>query len=471
MRLFFFILVSLFLLMPLPAFSRVLTEDTIWSGTVELHEDVYVPAGVSLTVQPGTVVLVWPSGSAEVDPEYMSPMTELLVRGKLSVKGTREEQVRFQLGGQQSEGWWAGIVVDQGEVSLENCTISDAEEALFILNGSLRGDQLQLRHNRYGLVAHGAADIVLRNSRVLWNEYGVLLFRGARLRRHNVDISENSRKDIFAIQGVDSLLSGSEVTVPDVMVTASYGNETLVGTTVWKGRVRINGLVRVPPEARLVILPGTVVEFSFYDSNGDGIGENGLFVQGGLIAKGSRQQRIVFTSSRQRPAVGDWGEINLEQAQESFFVNCDFQYGGWVFHSHFTVLTIKGCRFLNNDGGIRFRSGPVSIRDSLFRENRIGIRSFRGKGQIAGNRFVENEIAVFVRERGGGLTIQGNGFEQNDRYAIRLGDFNQEDVDARNNWWGGDSPSELIFDSHQEDYIGTVLYEPILKAPVILEFD
>jgi hypothetical protein len=118
---------------------------------------------------------------------------------------------------------------------------------------------------------------------------------------------------------------------------------------------------------------------------------------------------------------------------------------------------------------MRFRSGPVSIRNSVFRENGIGIRSYIGNAVIEDNVITANEIGLFVRERGGGLTIRRNNFSANSDYNIRSGDFNSEDIPAAGNWWGTSEPLTTIFDGRQEEGIGRVLYEPYLTAPLDLD--
>jgi hypothetical protein len=163
---------------------------------------------------------------------------------------------------------------------------------------------------------------------------------------------------------------------------------------------------------------------------------------------------------------GYWDEINLFQAGESSFVHSDFSYGTWGIHSHFTPLKITGCRFSRNDGGVRFRSGPMEISNSLFSGNRIGIRSFRGIGEILGNEITDNEIAIFVRQKGAGLAIHKNNIYGNERYNLRLGDFNRQDVDARHNWWGESDMSQTIFDRNDESYIGSVIFQPVLDERV-----
>jgi hypothetical protein len=161
-----------------------------------------------------------------------------------------------------------------------------------------------------------------------------------------------------------------------------------------------------------------------------------------------------------------WDEINLQQAGESFFVHSDFSYGTWGIHSHFTSLEVTGCRFTDNDGGIRFRSGPLEVSESVFMKNRIGIRSFRGIAEISRNEITENEIGIFVRQKGTGLAIHYNNIYANERYALRLGDFNRQEVDARHNWWNGEDLEKFIFDQADESYIGPVLVDPVLPSRV-----
>jgi hypothetical protein len=89
-------------------------------------------------------------------------------------------------------------------------------------------------------------------------------------------------------------------------ITRQYENEVLLEDTVWRGRIEISGLIRVPEKVRLIIVPGTVVEFKKRDTNGDGIGENGLLMQGVLIAKGTEEDPIIFRSAEKNRGMGDW---------------------------------------------------------------------------------------------------------------------------------------------------------------------
>jgi nitrous oxidase accessory protein NosD len=106
----------------------------------------------------------------------------------------------------------------------------------------------------------------------------------------------------------------------------------------------------------------------------------------------------------------------------------------------------------------------VTISRSQFRDNEIGIRSYRGVALVADNEISGNEIGIFVREKGSGLDIRNNDLSANRSYAIRIGDFNDEDVKAVGNWWGAGDPGSFIFDARQEEGIGFVRHEPALMV-------
>ena len=71
----------------LPTTSGPLTADETWSGEVTLSGDVTVPAGVTLTLEPGTRVLATPL-SDEQSGGNNAERIELIVQGSLSAVGT-----------------------------------------------------------------------------------------------------------------------------------------------------------------------------------------------------------------------------------------------------------------------------------------------------------------------------------------------------------------------------------------------
>jgi hypothetical protein len=69
------------------------------------------------------------------------------------------------------------------------------------------------------------------------------------------------------------------------------------------------------------------------------------------------------------------------------------------------------------------------------------------------------------------LMIRNNNIFENRDYNIWVGDFNTEDIQAPENWWGTDDPAETFFDARREPGIGTVLYEPVLAKPLDILFN
>jgi parallel beta-helix repeat protein len=802
------------------AHSEVLLQDTVWQGEVLVEDDVLVPQGVTLTIRQGARITVKPAESTRTDPQYMSSMTELTVRGSLVVQGTPASPVIFRLSPAAEDGAsWAGILIDGGSARISSGTISDAESGIWIIGGSAVVLDSTLTSNRYGLVAQReAVRVEIANTRITGNDYGLMALNGAVITQKETSVSGNRKMDFHSSSAAppDFTLKSYETVAGEK--TEELVDEVLLGDTVWQGRIRVTGQIRVPVGSRLIIMPGTIVEFTKKDTNGDGIGESSLMMQGVLIAKGTEKKPILFRSAEPEKGRGDWDAINIigsdgvrnlieycqfedayrglhfhfsnvfvqqsvfrnnyraaqfqestvelrnnqfyrnisgvqsrdskivltgnrisdnvfganflrahltfrdntfagnldfglkvregyptltrnvfhhnrfglmfsdatygsvsgnlmarnsetglsirnsanmevsgnviqknelsgislrdtaavirenhisengergigligftgsitknvlldnalyaiavedgsdvsaplnwygrtdiepiifdrqddssrgrvnvlpvsdepqvftwpladlpldldwsgrigvketvfvppgigltvkpgtiilfrkdaglyvrgwiqalgtrdkriqftalegkepsswdeiriEYSENSRFSNCDFEYASWGIHSHFNAISFIGCSFTNGIGGIRIRSGPVVIRNSLFRDNKFGIRSFRGQAEITGNIITRNNKGIFVREKGGGLSINGNNIFDNLDYNIWVGDFNTEDVDATGNWWGVDDPTETVFDARREPGIGTVYFDPILGEPLDIQID
>lgn len=828
------------LLFPPVSTGETLIKDAVWSGEVSVNDDILIPEGVTLTILPGTKVNIEPSDRTKTDPEYLSSLTEITLRGRLNVEGSEGHQVVFHV--KDSPDRWAGIIIDGGTADIKWCAIRNAETGIHIFKGVLQIRDSVSTGNRYGLAAQGVQSLVqMENTRITGNDYGVFELNGAKINYGNSFVEGNRKRDLYLYGAIDKdaltsrkktgdagkvharddrscLRTSPDIienyTVPHKEITKRYEDQALLEDTVWRGRIEISGLIRVPEKVRLIIVPGTVIEFTKKDTNGDGIGENGLLMQGVLIAKGTRDNPIIFRSAELSRSMGDWDAINimnsdgaqnlveycriedayrglhfhfsnvmvqgsvlsnnyraiqfqesavemkgnyifnnksgvkgrdseiafadnyiynningvnffrsslsasnnkilgnmnegfkiregaavvreniidcnrsglmvndsfygrfsgnvitnnfetgvalkdsdnvdlsgnfiqgsgfngvnilssgavikdnvisdngergigiqsftgtitensitgnsiyaienegasnisapenwwgdgntddtiydkgdeqgrgkvdylpakkgpvnytwpvrtvlsnitwnnsidirdqvevrsgktltiapgtkvffskgagmkissarfsaageknrritftslergdgslwdeilLEHADGSMISYCDFEYATWGVHSHFTVLKVNNSRFIRNQGGMRFRSGPVEITGSLFKENGIGIRAFMANALIEKNNIYGNETGIFVREGGGGLTIRRNNIYSNTNYNIRAGDFNTEDVNAKENWWGTANPAATIFDARREPGIGTVVFEPVLTERV-----
>lgn len=831
------IILSITLIFPAASSGFVLNGDTVWRGDVKVKDDVLVPEGATLLIMSGTRINIEPSDRTKSDPEYISSMTEILVRGKIEIKGSGKSPVYFRVKGEESPGLWGGIIIDGGSAHIRGSMVQNAATGIMVIKGKLNMAESVMRKNRYGLTAYEGASVFIKDSEITENSYGLFELGKVKSTYKNVSIAGNEKKDLYSFgrksyrRGIKDYRKSvvysrssalcrtsyaaerKEYTISDRAITRIYSHEVLTGDTVWRGRVQIEGLVRVPPDVRLIIMPGTVIEFRKDDTNRDGIGENGLMMQGLLVAKGTKEDPVIFRSAEKVRRMGDWdainimnsdgaqnlveyvqiedayrglhfhfsnvmvnqvvlrnnyrgiqfqesavelrgnyiygnksgikardseiiftdnyvfnningvnffrtkltaennrildnmnegikiregttvisnnimdcnryglmisdsyfgkfngnlitnnfetgvsvrdsdnidlsgnfiqnsgfngintkssggmikgnnicangergigiqsfsgmitensiaknglyaienesrmdilaplnwwgerradrfiydkfdngergviifspaaqtvqplewklntivksvkwygaiavngqvqadnvtltigpgsnivfaegaglkvsgsriiakgrsdnrilftsaskdperlwGEVLLEQASGSIFSYCDFEYASWAVHSHFSALKVSKSTFMKNDGGMRFRSGPVDIRESVFTENRIGMRAFMANAVISDNIIFNNETGIFVREKGGGLKINNNNIYSNTSYNIRVGDFDIEDVEARGNWWGTVDPAETIFDGRREPGIGRVIFEPFLEEEI-----
>ncbi len=813
-KILYILFILLSVLSPLTVWGTVITSDTVWEGEVLVSEDILIPAGVTLTIKPGSIIRVVPSESTKTDPEYMSPLTEITVRGILKAEGNEDTPIVFiSTKGDESSNW-AGLIIDGGTVHLTSCRIQNAETGIYIIKGVLDIKDSVIRGNRYGLVAQGeGTKVEIKETLIQDNDYGIFTLGSAKVDSNNCIVKNNKKKDFFAQNGrAYGSYPVKDYDINNKNISMQYGDEVLLRDTIWQGRIEINGIIRIPEGSRLIVMPGSIIEFKRKDTNGDGIGENGILIQGIFIAKGTKENPIIFRSAEKNRRMGDWDSINImnsdgalnlieycqiedayrglhfhfsnvavresifknnyrgiqfqesaaeirgnylyanksgiqardseivcianyiynnyyganflrtdliakgnrvvnnlkeglriregipsveenlidgnryglmvsdslygifsrnavsnniesgislknsdnieisknfiygnslngmniqdsralvkgnnisgngergigiisfdgiitennfvkngiysigldggmditapmnwwggddlektiydrnddpkrgsvdysppanqpiifewplnsistdvalkgdinitgnvtvtsgatltvepgtrllfskgaglringriiasgkkderitftsfkgnaqgywdeifiEHAKDGIFFNCDFEHATWGIHSHFTNLTIEKCRFSNNYGGLRFRSGPLEVKRSIFENNFIGLRAYRGNAAIIENIITGNEIGIFVREKGGELTIKNNNIFTNSEYNIRSGDFNDEDINAKENWWGDGDPADKIFDGRDEPLIGKVIYEPYLKSP------
>jgi parallel beta-helix repeat protein len=251
------------------------------------------------------------------------------------------------------------------------------------------------------------------------------------------------------------------------------GEQTLIENTVWSGNILIDGILTVAAGVTLEIRPGTVVSFTRYDSNGDGIGEHEIFSQGTIRAMGTAEEPVRFTSAEDAPEPGDWGTINMMVNEEdNLLQNCIVEYGYRGFHAHFSraqlrnstfrnnvrgaqfqesEVVIRGCRFQNNLSGIQFRDSKVSLHRTTvsgsqwglrcvysdldlsgctFENNLInGVNVRDGKIKAYGNRIVGNRRGLYLQRSEG--RVAGNDFSDNSEHGIFLEDSKVEVVDNR----------------------------------------
>lgn len=464
-----------------------LAADGVWRGTVVLADDFQVPRGRTLRILAGTKVLVRAADTTKTEPEFLDNATEFLVRGRLLVEGTAAHPVIFEPlaveAGGEAAARWGGIIFDAGDGSIRHGRLAGAETGVTLLDSSPSISDLVVTGVRQGIAIHaGSAPRLLRVT-VAAEDGGVGCWSGSSPVLDSMTVQAGEHEGLLVAPGAAPRISGStfsgktadvlwgaaadpppglsaarvqrirlavdraggallpplpfepQVPPPGATPTRVYRGEQFVGEdTTWEGEILIDGTVMVSPVARLTIAPGAVIRFAFVDTNADGVGESELFIQGRLLAEGTREAPIVFTAL-DGDGRGRWGAINLmgTDAEESRLAWCLVESGFRGLHSHFSRFRAEHSIFRDNYRSIQFQESTAAITDCAvtgsasalrFRDstaaieglsvfgNTLGIQILRSSFSLVGSSIVGNSLSgMHMREAEG--TIAGCRFESN----------------------------------------------------------
>jgi hypothetical protein len=341
--------------------SGKLSGDVRVSGEVRVTDDLTVLPGATLAAAPGTVFVFEKNDSTKVDPEQFHGGVELVVRGTLSA-----DNAAFRFPGRAG-----GIVVDGGRARLSGAEIVGAEAGLTVLRSgeATGGKGFRVRDCRVGIAMFPGGRLATVDGsavRLSGNGAGLVLFPGADPVPPGVEFERNEEADAIAWPGVvpaaeppdSSLLpvpASGAARMPDTFIDR---DRTLSGDIV------VDGTIRVSPGTTLTLAPGCRLFFTFRDTDGDGIGENGLFLQGNLHARGTRKQPIGFF-----PAAGNdrglWDSINFLASDQGENVLEHIEVAGAYrgLHAHFSRVAASDVRIFKCYRGLQFQESEVALRD------------------------------------------------------------------------------------------------------------
>jgi len=135
-----------------------------------------------------------------------------------------------------------------------------------------------------------------------------------------------------------------------------YGDQVLGEDTVWRGEVLVEGVLAVAPQATLSVEPGTVVRF-----RRKGAQAPLLVVQGRLVAAGTRETPVLFTSNYAAPAPGDWqGILLLGSEKKNQLENCRVEGAETGIEALYSSVSLKGVWVQLSGTGMRFQDALVT---------------------------------------------------------------------------------------------------------------
>lgn len=198
--------------------------------------------------------------------------------------------------------------------------------------------------------------------------------------------------------------------MPPPLKSSRFGNfstavrdVTLPEDTVWEGNVLVEGSVVVPPTVTLTVRPGTTVRFRPSSDKGEG---SALFVQGRLVASGSPDRPVVFTSDGTQPASGDWSGIVISgSAKNNLCEQCRIEYADTGIDLLSATLTLRGTDVTLCRTGIRSIGSYLTLNSSRITRSETGLSAFDSETEGRDVEISRNRTGV--SSRSGSLYLSG----------------------------------------------------------------
>lgn len=377
------------------------------SGRVRVTEDLLVLPEAVLSIAPGTLLLFDRSESSKVEPEYFLGGTELVIRGKVEADGA---EFRFP----ERSG---GIVVDGGFLSIARSGISGAEAGITATGGGRveAAGPVTVSGCRVGVALFPGAAILLRGEGTVTatgNAIGLVRFPGASPLPGVLQSRDNEEADSLSWE--EGTGPAASETLPPAPVPAPGAlrlqDTFLDRDRTLSGDVVVDGVIRVAPGATLTVLPGSRIFFAFRDTDGDGIGESGIFLQGNLRAVGTREEPVGFhPADPSKGRRGRWDSINFMASDqgENLLEHVVVRGGYRGLHAHFSKLAGRHLRIADCFRGIQFQESEVDLRDVLVqdsgsalrcRDSNVRIERFRSVRTGTGSNFLRTAVTLLAPE-------------------------------------------------------------------------
>jgi len=177
---------------------------------------------------------------------------------------------------------------------------------------------------------------------------------------------------------------------------ATYVEGPIIQDTVWTlvdSPFIVSEDVIIYPDVTLTIEPEVEVEFG---------GDFSLIVEGRLVANGTEDKMITFTSNKYEPEVGDWGTIEFIGIESSSLIHCIIEYGTNGITVESGTLNIQNSMVsFNSENGIMITNGNVEVKNDEIVSNTASGICIAGGNQVN----VQNNK---IMSNGDGITLTGN---------------------------------------------------------------
>jgi uncharacterized protein (TIGR03437 family) len=416
--------------------SDKITGSQVWKASAAprlVHGVVTVAEGASLTIEAGANILFDGDLNAGIH-----------VLGKLTVTGTAERPVTLRSAGSDSAARWRGVWTDAktATVNISNAAISGAVTGVEDRGGSVRLSSVEISGSVRATLAGGkTASLSVENAKLTNNTFGIDAFDGASVSATGTRFTNNrtavslSRTGLYLAsnefannqQGVVSedaglvkgsgnrVVSGGKTTEAEVAALVTRPSVPNVGGAInadatWttsQSPVLVSSNIHVASGATLTIQPGVVVRFA------PG-GDSGITVDGSLVAVGTEEKPIYFTSSLDHGTkfnlapggfdtttanAGDWDGIRLNgKTNTSHIEHATVRYSrnGILVQGSAPVVSASNS-FRDDIAGLSVTASSASVTSSSdsFINNGAGVQLSAGNTAISSASFAYDSMAIF----------------------------------------------------------------------------
>lgn len=381
--------------------TKPINEPTIWSGKVTVKGTVYVNAG--LTIKPGTVVTFREDAQLYVQNEgfiHAVGLADTIIVLKAYEQGADWKHIYINDNAGKSSkfaychisGAETAIAVYYNKVSVDNCVIKEC---------SVNGVNLS-RESEFGsFTGNTISDC---------EEYPVVIpFLQA-----------------TAVTS-DNEISGMGILLDDYIVRKKNGKVTVHEQTI--PYVLDNDVFDINDNAEVTIEPGVTIEMPE-----DGMIRVGQYTSGKLVAVGTAEKPITFTSKAKDKAAGDWDNIEFHEyaSKSSALKNCIIEYAGsgdyGAVEVYYTAVAIDSCTITNSSSyGVLVNSSEdgsfISFSGNVIKDTELYPVSCNAAA--AGVITADNELGEMgIEITGYKLTKKVTWQNLNVPYTMRSYDFN-----------------------------------------------
>ena len=376
-----------------------ITENMTWeAGNIYVIDGTLNINGVTLTIEPGTVVKFKAGAEIKIGQSTQGSV--------LIANGTDEKPILFtSFATSPDKGDWNGLYFYDGtasSTSMKYCIVEYAGN-----------------YSSYGSINMASCEITIENSIIRASKtWGITLNSSASFKsfiNNNINNTDNHVISIYpnAVHTIginnDLVPISNNLGININGGTFNQTNETWLAQTA---SYIVSGTIQIGKDAGSILHIQEGSNLSFTTGAELKVGQG---TYGSLIAKGTNEKPINFTSSSISPDNGDWLGIYIyDSANNCEFEFCNFEYGGGyspygMINISSTKVSFNNCSFKNSaTWGISLSGGSFSeFSNNTFMDNsdyQISIDANYVHTIGTGNTF-GSQLGVFVN--GGSISKQG----------------------------------------------------------------